>query len=105
MKDVELTQVIVTNLDTRGTGKYPSLVRTIRQFWTPDGVLLGEVDPYLPERAKQLQHLCNMCLWLLIQPATEKLLLNGDWGDPADIRDKLKEAGCVASCDEAKVEL
>ena len=104
MKDVELTQVIVTNLTLRGEGVYPSLVRTIRQFWSPEGVLLGEVDPYLLERTKQLQHLCNMCLWLLSQKET-KQLVSADWGDPADIRDKLTEAGCVASCDEKAVKV
>lgn len=104
MRDVELTQVIVTNLTLRGEGVFPSPIRPIRQFWTPEGVLLGEVDPHLPGRVKQLQHLCNCCLWLLSQKET-KQLVSADWGDPEAIREKLTEAGCVASCDEKAVKV
>ena len=40
-------QVIVTNLTRRGSGKTPEdTVRVITQYWSFDGALLAEVDPY-----------------------------------------------------------
>lgn len=53
MDTVELIQVIRTTLTRRGEGKDESdPVRIITQYWSTDGELLAEVDPWkraLPE--------------------------------------------------------
>lgn len=39
-------QVIETTLALRGTGRFErDPIRAITQYWTPEGVLLAEVDP------------------------------------------------------------
>lgn len=49
MKDVELIQVIRTRLTTRGDGKTDkTILRAITQYWSLDGELLAEVDPFPP---------------------------------------------------------
>jgi hypothetical protein len=44
-KEVEVMQVIRTRLLRRGTGKEPSPIRIIEQYWTMEGDLIFEVDP------------------------------------------------------------
>lgn len=44
-KPVALVQLIVTNLEVRGDGTKANPNRCIRQFWTPEGKLVAEVDP------------------------------------------------------------
>jgi len=46
MDAVRLIQVIETTLTRRGTGVAPDPVRVIRQYWSLDGELLAEVDPF-----------------------------------------------------------
>jgi hypothetical protein len=52
MADVEVIQVVRTNLERRGKGVDGDPVRRIEQFWSLDGRLLAENDPdgstYLP---------------------------------------------------------
>jgi hypothetical protein len=45
MSDVEVIQVIRTNLLRRGTGKASDPNRIITQYWLMDGTLLFEFDP------------------------------------------------------------
>lgn len=40
--------VIETHLETRGAGTDEDLMRVITQYWSLDGDLLAEVDPYYP---------------------------------------------------------
>lgn len=47
---------------------------------------------------KDLQYAANCALWLLNQPELSDLL-EGDWGDPAEIKKLLEDAGCVPSCE------
>ena len=50
MKDVYTIRVICTNLLRRGEGEDKSdPIRRITQYWTMDGFLLAEVDPYKPD--------------------------------------------------------
>ncbi len=44
-KTVTLLQVIVTNIERRGTGEKNSPIRIIREIWTTDGEKIGEYDP------------------------------------------------------------
>lgn len=44
-------QVIETTLDMRGKGVNGDPVRRVTQYWTLDGKLLAEVDPWTPERS------------------------------------------------------
>jgi len=48
-KDVYTIRVICTNIETRGKGVDDDPVRRITQYWTMDGYLLAEVDPYKPD--------------------------------------------------------
>lgn len=53
-KTVEILEVIVTNLATRGDGiKTP--IRIITQYWTLDGELLFELDPMVMETKELLR--------------------------------------------------
>jgi len=51
-KEVEVIQVIRTSLERRGKGIENDPIRRIIQFWTLDGELLAEVDPYKEEERK-----------------------------------------------------
>lgn len=42
---VQLKEVIITTLTTRGKGIHPDPVRAITQIWEKDGRLIAEVDP------------------------------------------------------------
>ena len=42
----EVIQVIRTNLTVRGSGTEPSPLRVITQYWSLEGILLAEVDPF-----------------------------------------------------------
>ncbi len=44
----EVIQVIVTK-STRGSGMREQPVREVLQYWSLDGKLLAESDPYLPD--------------------------------------------------------
>ena len=45
----KIIQVIETNLERRGSGKDESSpIRIVRQYWSPEGDLLAEVDPCNP---------------------------------------------------------
>ena len=46
--NAELIQVIRTSLTTRGKGVDGDPIRRVTQFWTTDGELLAEVDPWYP---------------------------------------------------------
>jgi hypothetical protein len=46
MGDVEVMQVIRTQLLRRGKGTPESPIRIITQYWSMDGELLVEVDPF-----------------------------------------------------------
>lgn len=50
MSDVKLIQVIETKLLRRGQGTEASPIRIITQYWSTDGKLLAEVDPYLMQK-------------------------------------------------------
>lgn len=43
--DVEVIEVVRTRLEKRGKGTNDDPIRRITQYWSPDGVLLAEVDP------------------------------------------------------------
>ena len=43
---VELITLVKTNLETRGNGTEENPSRRITQYWTLDGELLFEIDPY-----------------------------------------------------------
>lgn len=46
--------VIVTDLERRGSGKsLDDPVRRITQYWTLDGQLLAEVDPFEADRLRE----------------------------------------------------
>ena len=46
-KEVYSIRVICTNLLTRGEGRDKNdPIRRITQYWTMDGYLLAEIDPY-----------------------------------------------------------
>jgi hypothetical protein len=49
-KDVEVIQVVRTNIATRGEGIEDDPVRRITQYWSLDGELLAEVDSWASER-------------------------------------------------------
>ena len=51
-KEVELIQVIRTNLLRRGEGTEKDPIREIEQFWSLDGKLLAENDSYKKRRKK-----------------------------------------------------
>lgn len=44
--NAKVIKVIRTDLDVRGKGTPESPIRRIVQFWTLDGELLAEVDPF-----------------------------------------------------------
>ena len=46
--NAEVIQVIRTYLTTRGKGVDGDPIRRITQYWTTDGQLLAEVDPWFP---------------------------------------------------------
>lgn len=48
-KEAEVIQVIRTKLLRRGKGKDYDPIRIIEQFWSLDGKLLAENDPYKKE--------------------------------------------------------
>lgn len=43
-----LERVIETRLERRGVGSTEDPIRCLTQYWTEDGVLLAEVDPFPP---------------------------------------------------------
>lgn len=45
MKEVEIKQLIKTQLERRGTGKEEDPIRIITQYWNMDGTLEFELDP------------------------------------------------------------
>lgn len=45
MKQVEIMEVIKTELTTRGNGTKENAARVITQYWSIDGELIFEVDP------------------------------------------------------------
>lgn len=47
-------------------------------------------------------HAANCALWLLEQDEF-RALIKGDWRDPEVVRDLLRKAGCVPSCDLVQV--
>jgi hypothetical protein len=49
--NAEVIQVIRTELERRGTGAEGDPYRRIEQYWTLDGKLLFENDPYGKEKA------------------------------------------------------
>jgi hypothetical protein len=49
--DCRIIQVIETNLATRGKGVEGDPIRRIKQYWSLDGELLWEVDPFLRDSA------------------------------------------------------
>ncbi len=52
----ELIQVIRTHLQTRGDGAKGSPDRTVTQYWSVDGKLLAEVDPWaVPEEVAAME--------------------------------------------------
>jgi hypothetical protein len=57
----KLIQVIVTD-DRRGAGVERDPIRQVTQYWTPEGRLLAEVDPYPtnPELAQERQRYDRM---------------------------------------------
>lgn len=46
MFNAKLIQVIVTELELRGKGTEGSPLRRITQYWSTDGELLAEKDPF-----------------------------------------------------------
>ena len=42
----KLEQFIISHENTRGEGKFPSLIRGITQIYTTDGKLVATHDPY-----------------------------------------------------------
>lgn len=50
--EVELIQVVRTTLLRRGEGEKNDPIRRIEQFWSLDGKLLAENDPYLKAVAR-----------------------------------------------------
>ena len=53
LKPVHAINVIRTFNKTVGTGADDDPVRTIVQYWTTDGELLDECDPFLHESARK----------------------------------------------------
>ena len=53
LKDVHAIQVIRTTNKTIGTGTDEDPVRQLVQYWTTDGELLDECDPFLYEVARK----------------------------------------------------
>jgi len=51
-RDVEVIRVIRTNLLRRGEGVEKDPIRRIEQFWSLDGELLWEIDPYKKSKKK-----------------------------------------------------
>lgn len=53
-KEVEIIQVIKTRLQIRGDGRSENHpLRIITQFWSMNGDLLAEVDPFQPEQTPE----------------------------------------------------
>ena len=51
MDSAKVILVIETQLLRRGSGKdFNDPIRIVRQYWTPDGKLLAEVDPLVSSR-------------------------------------------------------
>lgn len=48
-------EVIITDLKTIGRGIHPSLVRSVKQFWSLDGTLLGEIDTHPPNHLQAIK--------------------------------------------------
>jgi hypothetical protein len=51
-RDVEVIQVVHTRLKKRGKGVEDDPVRRIEQYWSLDGTLLAEYDPFSGTEAK-----------------------------------------------------
>lgn len=47
---IKLQEVIIAEEKRIGTGKPEDPVRIVKQFWSKEGDLLGEVDPLAPVR-------------------------------------------------------
>ncbi len=74
-KEVKTVTLIRTHLERRGKGEYPSPIRVITQFWTPDGELVFEKDPASarpmnPELAEALSHQVAGLIRNRIKPVT-----------------------------------
>lgn len=50
MDTCKLIQVIETTLTRRGNGREDDPFRVITEYWSTDGKLLAQVDPYVPGR-------------------------------------------------------
>lgn len=46
MFNAKLIQVIVTEIEQRGDGTKESPIRRVTQYWSTDGKLLAERDPF-----------------------------------------------------------
>lgn len=63
MDGVRMISVIETTLTRRGDGENTP-VRVIRQYWSPDGQFLAEVDP-CPDHVQSIKVLTDAVLWAL----------------------------------------
>ena len=74
-RPAELIEVIRTELLRKGRGIEESPVRIITQFWTKDGELLAEVDPWTDkehiERAEEIRRAVTQAAEVEFQDASE----------------------------------
>ena len=52
--EARVIQVIETSLVRRGVGTSEDPTRIIRQYWSLDGKLLAEVDPFIKHEARSV---------------------------------------------------
>lgn len=52
----KVIQVIETTIERRGAGKDGDPIRIIRQYWSFDGALLAEVDPWKSGELRDPNH-------------------------------------------------
>lgn len=57
MDCARVIQVIETSLFRQGKGTEDDPHRIVKQYWSFDGELLCEIDPYLLERVKNIERL------------------------------------------------
>lgn len=67
MDTVKLVHLIETTLTRRGKGVESDPVRVITQYWTVEGKLVAEVDPFAvdytaPQMSKQMEEVLNRTL-------------------------------------------
>ena len=55
MDEAKVIQVIETTLTRRGEGVEGDPIRIIRQYWSLDGALLGEVDLVPPKQTISME--------------------------------------------------